>query len=43
MKLSSNAIMNVINCDEENDLGVIFDFKLSFDAHIQCVIRLTLR
>ena len=38
MKLSDNEIMNVINCEEEKDLGVIFDCKLSFDAHVQCVI-----
>ena len=38
MKLNDNEIMNVINCEEEKDLGVIFDCKLSFDAHVQCVI-----
>ena len=38
MKLSDTEIMNVINCEEEKDLGVIFDCKLSFDAHVQCVI-----
>ena len=38
MKLNDNEIMNVINCEEEKDLGVIFDSKLSFDAHVQCVI-----
>ena len=36
MKLSEyNIIMTTVKCDEEKDIGVIFDKYLSFDAHIQ--------
>ena len=34
MKLRDNEIMNVINCEDEKDLGVIFDCKLSFDVSL---------
>ena len=35
MKLSEDNYDNVGKCEEEKDLGVIFDKYLSFDAHIQ--------
>ena len=28
-----------MKCDEEKDLGVVFDCMLSFDSHIQTVIN----
>ena len=35
MKLSEDNYDNIAKCEEEKDLGVIFDKDLSFDAHIQ--------
>ena len=35
MKLSEYNYDNIAKCEEEKDLGVIFDKYLSFDAHIQ--------
>ena len=35
MKFSEGNYDNVGKCEEEKDLGVIFDKYLSFDAHIQ--------
>ena len=34
MKLSEDNYDNIAKCEEEKDLGVIFDKYLSFDAHI---------
>ena len=39
MKLSNEEIVNIMKCDEEKDLGVVFDCMLSFDSHIQTVIN----
>ena len=39
MKLSNEENVNIIKCDEEKDLGVVFDCMLSFDSHIQTVIN----
>ena len=35
MKFSEGNYDNVGKCEEEKDLGVIFDKYLSFDAHIK--------
>ena len=39
MKLSNEENVNIMKCDEEKDLGVVFDCVLSFDSHIQTVIN----
>ena len=38
MKLNDTETINIVKCEEEKDLGVIFDCKLSFDVHIQSAI-----
>ena len=38
MKLNNTETINIVKCEEEKDLGVIFDCKLSFDVHIQSAI-----
>ena len=35
----NNGVTEINKCTEEKDLGVIFDQKLSFDAHIQSIIK----
>ena len=39
MKLSEDNYDIIAKCEEEKDLGVIFDKYLSFDAHIQNCIN----
>ena len=34
MKLNDIETINIVKCEEEKDLGVIFECKLSFDVHI---------
>ena len=38
MELNDTETINIVKCEEEKDLGVIFDCKLSFDVHIQSAI-----
>ena len=38
MKLNYTKTINIVKYEEEKDLGVIFDCKLSFDVHIQSAI-----
>ena len=38
MKLNYTETINIVKCEEEKYLGVIFDCKLSFDVHIQSAI-----
>ena len=38
MKLNDTETINIVKCEEDKDLGVIFDCKLSFDVHIQSAI-----
>ena len=35
MRLYNDEIVNITKCDNEKDLGVIFDNKLIFDLHVQ--------
>ena len=35
MKVSEDNYDNITKCEEEKDLGVIFNKYLSFDVHIQ--------
>ena len=39
MKLSNEEIVNIMKCDEEKDLVVVFDCMLSSDSHFQTVIN----
>ena len=39
MKLSNEENVNIMKCEEEKDMGVVFDCMLSFDSHIQTVIN----
>jgi hypothetical protein len=34
-----NEEVQIKTCEEERDLGVVFDGKLSFDTHIQSCIK----
>ena len=34
MKLSNEENVNIMKCEEEKDLRVVFDCMLSFDSHI---------
>ena len=39
MRLKNDELVVINKCTDEKDLGVIFDYKLSFDAHIQNAIN----
>ena len=39
MKLSNEENVNIMKCEEEKDLGVVFDCMFFLDSHIQTVIN----
>ena len=39
MRLKNDELVVINKCTDEKDLGVIFDYKLSFDTHIQHAIN----
>ena len=36
---NGNITFNIAKCESEKDLGVIFDSKLTFDNHIEAIIK----